>query len=117
MEPRDVAGLKRKYAATQEPAKKAELGTLLRSLGHDPDEVKETKDTKVPDGRTADQKVTTEKAEAAQEKATPKRPGRPAKEAEPKAEVKEEKPPAKGAATSDKQDEEKGPISKSTKGK
>lgn len=56
MEPTDYAALKRKYAATEEPAKKAELKQQLQMLNLDPDEVT----AKPGEGRTANPKVTAE---------------------------------------------------------
>lgn len=58
MEPRDLAGLKRKYTITEDPAKKNELANHLRMQGIDPDEVD------APPGveRSSDVKVTAEDA-------------------------------------------------------
>jgi|SRR5690242_16651269 len=56
-----LAGLKRKYEATQEPAKKNELRALLVRAGVDPDAVEA--DSVAPKGRTAPVKVTTAQTE------------------------------------------------------
>ena len=58
----ELAALKRKHAATQEPAKRNELANLLKAAGHDPDAVETVSAT--PKGRSAPVKVT----------ATPTRP-------------------------------------------
>ena len=78
MEPGNIAGLKRKHAATEEPAKKAELAQKLRLMGHDPEaEEKDSEDRSgAPKGRTADKKVTAEdskpKATASKDEEKPK---------------------------------------------
>ena len=51
-----IAPLRRKMAATQEPAKAAELAVVLRGLGFDPDAVETV--SVAPKGRTAPVKVT-----------------------------------------------------------
>ncbi|MGH7239800.1 MAG: hypothetical protein ACREHG_06995 [Candidatus Saccharimonadales bacterium] len=57
----EIAGLKRKHAATQEPAKRAELANLLRAAGHDPDAVETASSPSVaPVGRVSRPLVTTE---------------------------------------------------------
>jgi len=108
MDPRNIAGLKRKHAATEEPAKRAELAHKLRVMGHDPDE--EKKDSEVPDERKTPERVTAEDtkptAKAAKDEEADKpagrRPGRPSKaeasskDAKPETKA-EDKPAAKAA--------------------
>jgi len=87
-----IAGLKRKYAATEEPAKRNELANKLRAAGVDPDKAQ---DKPAPEGRKAPEKVTadatkpdakaaTEKAEkeddsAAKSTAASRKAGRPSR--------------------------------------
>ena len=52
-----TAGLRRKYAATQEPAKRNELAALLRAAGFDPDAAETV--SVAPKGRTAPKLQTT----------------------------------------------------------
>ena len=92
MDKRELAGLKRKYAACLEPAKKAELRHSLVMAGVDPDAVETVARPSVtPSGRSTRPLVTAEapkpvtvapvvveaKAEVAEKPATPKRPSRP----------------------------------------
>lgn len=94
-----IAPLRRKLAATQEPAKKAELAVVLRGLGFDPAAAEEV--SAAPKGRSAPKQHTTEDT-AAKDTATKdaaKRPARPAsKPATPKAAPK---PAASKSATKD----------------
>ena len=53
----ELAGLKRKYQATQEPAKRAELRSMLVRAGVDPDAAEAV--SVAPKGRSAPVKVTT----------------------------------------------------------
>lgn len=110
MDPKDLAALKRKHAATEDPAKKAEMRNHLLSLGHDPDEKDdERRDSKVPEGRTADKKVTTEdkkpvaKAAVADEDKPDNRPVRKVADEKPAAsKPAATKAPAAKAAPKDK---------------
>lgn len=52
----ELAALKRKHAATQEPAKRAELAALLLSRGFDPDAAEPV--SVAPKGRSAPVRVT-----------------------------------------------------------
>jgi hypothetical protein len=56
MDDAQIAGLRRKYAATDEPAKRGEIRNLLLLAGVDPD-AKPVK-AAAPEGRTAPVKVT-----------------------------------------------------------
>jgi hypothetical protein len=83
-----IAPLRRKLAATQEPAKRAELAVVLRSLGFDPDAADEA--TAAPKGRSVPKQQTTES-----------KPDEPAKRpARPAASKAAPKPAAKPAAKS-----------------
>ena len=95
MESRDIAGLKRKHAATEEPAKKAELAQKLRLMGHDPEDEEKgseahsdaPKDRRAPEKVTAEQKRPAAKAAEAKDGDKPKpaaRPARASKNAEDK---------------------------------
>lgn len=76
-----IAPLRRKLAATDEPAKKAELEVVLRGYGFDPDAAEEV--SAAPKGRSAPKPETTEdtRTKDADVKA---RPLRPAAKAAPK---------------------------------
>ena len=86
----EVAAMRRKIAATQEPAKRNELANLLRAAGHDPDAVEAVSAT--PKGRSAPVKVT----------ATPTRPVATVEDAPAASESKEvsKETAAKTASTS-----------------
>lgn len=87
-----IAPLRRKHAATQEPAKKAELEVVLRGLGFDPDAVETV--SAAPKGRSEPKLQTTDdtRAKPAEPKSRPTRPA--AKAAAPKT-------PAKPVASKD----------------
>jgi hypothetical protein len=96
-----IAPLRRKMAATQEPAKAAELAVVLRGLGFDPDAVEEI--SAAPKGRSEPKLQTTESKTETDEKRRPARPAaKPAaaKPATPKTAAKPAatKTPAKGAS-------------------
>jgi hypothetical protein len=69
-----IAPLRRKMAATQEPAKAAELAVVLRGLGFDPDAAEEV--SAAPKGRSAPKRETTEdtRTKDTDEKRRPARP-------------------------------------------
>jgi hypothetical protein len=74
-----IAPLRRKMAATQDPAKAAELAGVLRGLGFDPDAVEEI--SAAPKGRSEPKLQTTEdtRTKDTDEKRRPARPvARPA---------------------------------------
>jgi len=98
----EIASLRRKHAATKEPAKRAELASLLRARGFDPDASEPV--SVAPKGRKAPERVTAEqdkptvtagvtskllsgegedketaKNSAAKAKPAARRPGRPSK--------------------------------------
>ena len=69
-----IAPLRRKMAATQEPAKAAELAVVLRGLGFDPDAAEEV--SAAPKGRSAPKRETTDdtRTKDTDEKRRPARP-------------------------------------------
>ena len=69
-----IAPLRRKMAATQEPAKRNELAVVLRGLGFDPDAVETV--SAAPKGRSEPKLQTTEDKRTAPD--TKSRPARPA---------------------------------------
>jgi hypothetical protein len=89
-----IAPLRRKMAATQDPAKAAELAGVLRGLGFDPDAVETV--SAAPKGRSEPKLQTTEaKTSDTEEK---RRPARPAAKATPKAAARK---PATTSASKD----------------
>jgi hypothetical protein len=79
MDAKELAALKRKHAAIEDPAKKSEFAHMLRMAGEDPDEIKEV----APEGRTASKKVTAEESKptTAKTEAKPAAASRPARPA------------------------------------
>jgi len=69
-----IAPLRRKMAATQDPAKAAELAGVLRGLGFDPDAAEEV--SAAPKGRSAPKRETAEdtRTKDTDEKRRPARP-------------------------------------------
>jgi hypothetical protein len=68
-----IAPLRRKIAATEDPAKVSELEGVLRGLGFDPDAAEKV--SPAPKGRSTPKRETTEDTRA---KPAPSRPARPA---------------------------------------
>ena len=77
-----IAPLRRKMAATQDPAKAAELAGVLRGLGFDPDAAEEV--SAAPKGRSAPKRETTEDT-STKDTDEKRRPARPAAKPAPRA--------------------------------